>query len=277
MPTKRKKKSASPDIPAQHQALYERYLAPFLKIADQIDPEAENPEFQILSAFESVTSYIAYIDIITDVVMDAYIRQLKRLGVEDIISFIGMLDECAQMKAENEPFVLDEGTLLVVPHEHFLNSDLVEEIIEELGSDSVFKKRPFLCYYAIAIMQLSLILSEKDEDAPDEDRIARYIDIRVCLERAQFSLERFYQKEGVSHKDVASKGGRERFSKHYSAAREYTMQRHKQLRAANPSISRRKAALIIADEAAEHAAFKHMSKDNLYETIEKWLKRYSVC
>jgi hypothetical protein len=55
------------------------------------------------------------------------------------------------------------------------------------------------------------------------------------------------------------------------------MQRHKQLKAENPSISRRKAALTISDEAAEHPAFKHMSKDNLYETIEKWLKRYSAC
>ena len=273
MPTKPEKKPAYPDIPAEHQALHERYVAAFLKIADKVDPEAEYPEFQILSAFDSVTPYIAYIDIIADVVIDAYIHQLKRLGIDGILPLIGMLDECAQMKAQSELFVLNEEIAFAIPHEHFLTSDLVEEMVEQLCADSVFKKRPFLLYYTLAIMQLSLILDEKADDAPDEQRITRFIDIRVCLERAKFMLGAFSQKDKV-HKDVASKGGRKRFSMYYGAAREYALQRYKEMKAENPSISKRQAALDIAEEAATHPAFEKMSEGNLYETIYNgWLRK----
>jgi len=273
MPAKPKKTPAYPDIPAQHQALHERYLAAFLKIADKVDPEAEHPEFQILSAFNSVTPYIAYIDIIADVVIDAYIHQLKRLGIDGILPLIGMLDECAQMKAQNELFVLNEEIAFVIPHEHFLTSDLAEQMAEQLRSDSVFKKRPFILYYALTIMQLSLVLGEKENDAFAEQRIARFIDIRVCLERAKFMLGAFSQKN-TAHKDVASKGGRKRFSLYYGAAHEYALRRYKEMKAENPSISKRQAALDIAEEAAEHPAFEKMSEGNLYETIYNgWLRK----
>lgn len=272
MPAKPKKKLLYPDMPTQHQALYERYLAVFLGLASKVDPEAEHPEFQILSAFDGLTPYITHIGIIADVVTDAYMKQLKRLSVEGILPIMGMLDECAQQKAENELFALDEETLIAISHEHFLTSDLVEEIMEQLGDDSVFKKRPFLFYYALAIMQLSLILGDKQDDTPDKQRITRFIDIRVCLERARFTLGAFSLKKNTTHKDVASKGGRVRFSVLYGAAREYAMNRYQELLVKKPAISKRQAALTIADEAATHPAFRIMSKDNLFETIYRWLR-----
>jgi len=256
----------------QYQALYECYLAAFLGLASKVDPEAEHPEFQLLGAFDGVAPYIAYIDIISDVVAEAYMKQLKRLSVEGILPIMGMLDECAQQKAENELFALDEETLITISHEHFLTSDLVEEIMEQLGDDSVFKKRPFLFYYALAIMQLSLILGDKQGDTPDEQQITRFIDIRVCLERARFTLGAFSQRKNTAHKDVASKGGRIRFSVLYGAAREYTLKRHQEMLAKKPGISKRQVALTIADEAATHPAFRIMSKDNLFETIYRWLR-----
>jgi hypothetical protein len=271
MPAKPKKKLLYP-VPTQHQALYERYLAAFLGLAGKVDPEAEHPEFQLLGAFEGVASYIAYIDIITDVVTDAYMKQLKRLSVEGILPIMGMLDECAQQKAENELFALDEETLIAIPHEHFLTSDLAEEIIEQLGDDSVFKKRPFLFYYALAIMQLSLVFGDQQDDVTNEQQITRFIDMRVCLERAKFTLGVFSQKKNAIHKDVASKGGRVRFSVLYGAAQEYAMKRYRELLVKKPTISKRQAALTIADEAATHPAFRIMSKDNLFETIYRWLR-----
>ena len=263
-----------PETKPDEQTLYGSYLAPVFDLADKVDPESSLPQLAISSALDN-PALIPHLAVIADVVMESYLQQLKRLPTDQIISIVVFLHSCSEQQAENEPFVLSNELHLIRPHVDCLTSELVEQIVEELDNSSVFKARPFILYYALSIMQLSMILHGSIVD--EDERITLFSDMLVCIDRARASLTEFKRAKEPTHKQIARKGGKQRAEEKYGAAKEYVYKRQQEILAKSPQKTKRQIALILEEEALCHPAFVGMSSDNSFDTIYKWLLKKSVC
>jgi len=275
MPAKPKKKPGSLDIPEELESIYYRYLADFLPIASKIDTESPHVDLEILNSSGALMQYAVFSDVIADVVIDAYIKNLKRLPLTELLSIMAIIDELAETKAEGY-FPYPDGTVVyTVEPSEFLTCELIEEAVEQSKAEEQ-RKIAFVYYYALAIMQFSLLIPEIRSKQYDLYKTARFVDIQKSLGHARYAyamLRRSAKSDDISsHKEVARKGGQIRAARLYGAAREYTVRRYKELLAEKPSTSKRQAAKTITEEAYEQAIFKPLSKDNLFDTIYRWLR-----
>ena len=253
------------------QKLYNWYLAPVFDLAAKIDPQSAMPQLAVSSALNN-PAFISHLAVVTDVILESYLQQLKRLPTNQIVAIIGLLHDCSHQNAENEPFIWSEELHLIQPHVDCLSSELVEQIIEEMDDSSVFKTRPFILYYALTIMQLSIMLNGPVAD--EDDQLELFGDIRLCIDRARTSLKEFLRKKEPTHKQLAILGGKKRAQLRHGSAQDYTKKRAENPSEAEMRMSMKKFARKILAEIISQGISGNLAETNRERTVYDWVREY---
>jgi hypothetical protein len=247
------------------QALYERYIAPVAAIAEGFDMRQHFVDSPKLNGLEE---YSPNVHIIADVIAWSYLGTLKPLPHNSVMTMLRLLDESAKRQYANAKSAKKKAAHA---HERLLGAVLVETVLTEMIENAPFSG-DFLFYHMMAVMQLSVALLGV-EKMTDAEQAHHFISMRVCLERGNFSQILLLQNKTHSPKELAQRGGKQKFVALYGAAHAYTKQRRDEILAAKPHTSKMQIAKIIHEEAENLAEFRVMSKENRERTIYDWVRK----
>ena len=250
------------------EVLYERYVAPVALFAVKLEAAAPYNEFPLLATFKDHKDFTAHSEIIADVAATSYCRFLKEVPRTQLLHVMHTL--WRKVEEQVDKTVSDEN---VTECEGFLCCATVEELFKEEKEDSLIWPIAFLFYHMMAVMKLGLVFNRWNQMS-SEERVRHFIDMHVCLERAEFALVWSIDKKMPSPREMAKRGGKKRFESLYGSAREYTLRRYQELRAQKPHISKMQIAKIIDKEAENLAEFRVMSPDNRERTIYDWVRSF---
>lgn len=245
------------------ETLYERYLAPVAALAETFNIGAHFLDSPQLNALEE---YSPNVHIIADVIAWSYLGTLKPLPHNSVMTMLRLLDESAKRQYVNAKSSKKKSAHA---HERLFGAALVETVLTEMIENAPFSG-DFLFYHMMAVMQLSVALLGV-EKMTDAEQAHHFISMRVCLERANFSHMLLLQNKTNSPKELAQKGGKQKFIALYGAAHAYTKQRRDEILAVKPRTSKMQIAKIIHEEAENLAEFRVMSKENRERTIYNWV------
>jgi hypothetical protein len=250
----------------EQEALYERYIAPVVALAERFSTEEHYHDSPKLRALED---YSPNIHILSDVIAWAYIGTLKSLPHNSVMTMLRLLDEGAKRQYASTGQVAKKQADYA--HERLFGAALVEVVLMEMYEDSSFSG-DFLLYYMMAVMQLAIVMHDI-ERMTDAERVHHFVSMRVCLERATFSCILMLQSRMTSPQQLARKGGKQKFIALYGPAYEYTKRRCEEIRAEKLRISKLQIAKIISREAETLVEFRVMSKENRERTIYDWVRK----
>ena len=245
------------------ETLYERYVAPVGTLAETFNIGAHFLDSPQLNALEE---YSPNVHIIADVIAWSYLGTLKPLPHNSVITMLRLLDESAKQQYAN---IKSSKKKTPYAHERLFGAALVETVLTEMIENAPFSG-DFLFYHMMAVMQLSVVLLGV-EKMTDAEQAHHFISMRVCLERANFSQILLLQNKTHSPKELAQKGGKQKFIALYGPAHAYTKKRQGEILEAKPRISKMQIAKIIHEEAENLADFRVMSKENRERTIYNWV------
>lgn len=249
----------------EQETPYERYIAPVAALAETFNIGAHFLDSPQLNALEE---YSPNVHIMADVIAWSYLGTLKPLPHNSVMTMLRLLDESAKRQYANAKSAKKKAAYA---HERLFGAALVETVLTEMIENAAFSG-DFLFYHMMAVMELSVALLGV-EKMTDVEQAHHFISMRVCLERANFSQLLLLQSNQHSPKQLAQKGGKQKFIAIYGAAHAYTKKRHDEILAAKPRTSKMQIAKIIHEEAENLAEFRVMSKENRERTIYDWVRK----
>ncbi len=241
------------------QTLYERYIAPVAAIAEGFDPARHFPDTPRLHAIED---YSPSAHVIADIAAWSYNGALKPLPERTVLTMLRLLDEGAKRESK---------TKSAYGHERIFGAALVETVCTEMNDNAPFSG-DFLLYHMMAVMMLAVTL-QNIERMSAADQMHYFLSMRVCLERANFSEIMQLQQRLNSPKQMAQKGGKQKFLSLYGPAYEYAKRRYAEIHSGKPRLSKMQIAKTIHKEAESRVEFRLMSQENRERTIYDWVRR----